>query len=168
MTSEAPVEPELGVAFALVKGDRPELAVQKLTELGIDVIVPFVAERSVVRWDAERAARHHERLTRIAREAAMQCRRAWLPAVEVVTDFAGVAARSRAAITTVGGQKLDLTSHRLLLVGPEGGWSRGARASPAQGRAGELRAPFGDRGHRGRCSADRNARTFHLSNVWVI
>ena len=43
VTDEAPVEPELGVAFALVKGDRPELAVQKLTELGIDVIVPFVA-----------------------------------------------------------------------------------------------------------------------------
>ena len=51
VTYEAPVEPELGVAFALVKGDRPELVVQKLTELGIDVIVPFVAQRSVVRWD---------------------------------------------------------------------------------------------------------------------
>ena len=42
VVDEAPVEPELGVAFALVKGDRPELVVQKLTELGIDVIVPFV------------------------------------------------------------------------------------------------------------------------------
>ena len=130
VVDEAPLEPELGVAFALVKGDRPELVVQKLTELGIDVIVPFVAQRSVVRWDAERAARHHDRLTRVAREAAMQCRRARLPAVEAVTDFASVAARSGAAITTLSGQTLDLMSHRLLLVGPEGGWSPDELAAP--------------------------------------
>jgi 16S rRNA (uracil1498-N3)-methyltransferase len=85
--------------------------------------VPFVAQRSVVRWDPARAARHRGRLTRVAREAAMQCRRARLPAVEAVTDFAEVAARSGAAITTLSGHELDLTSHRLLLVGPEGGWS---------------------------------------------
>ena len=47
------VEPEpvpmITIAFALVKGDRPEFVVQKLTELGVDRIVPFVAARSVVR-----------------------------------------------------------------------------------------------------------------------
>ncbi len=71
----------LTVGFALVKGERPELIVQKLTELGIDRIVPFVAERSVVRWDGDRAAGHVERLRRVAREAAMQSRRCWLPEV---------------------------------------------------------------------------------------
>jgi 16S rRNA (uracil1498-N3)-methyltransferase len=130
VTHEAPLEPELGVAFALVKGDRPELVVQKLTELGIDLIVPFVAQRSVVRWDAERSARHHERLTKVAREAAMQCRRARLPTVEPLAGFADVATRRGAAIATLGGQKFDVTCHRLLIVGPEGGWSPDELASP--------------------------------------
>ena len=49
-------------AFALVKGERPELVVQKLTELGVDRIVPFVAERSVVRWDDATLGRQAERL----------------------------------------------------------------------------------------------------------
>ena len=48
--SEAPAEPALTVAFAPVKGERPEWVVQKLTELGIDRIVPLRSERSVVRW----------------------------------------------------------------------------------------------------------------------
>src|SRR5689334_5905696 len=46
------------VAFALTKGDKPELAVQKLTELGVDRIVPLVAAHSVVRWDDAKAARN--------------------------------------------------------------------------------------------------------------
>lgn len=133
VTYEAPVEPELGVAFALVKGDRPELVAQKLTELGIDLIVPFIAQRSVVRWDAERSARHHQRLTRVTREAAMQCRRARLPTVERTTGFADVAGRPGAAMATLGGQRFDLTCHRLLLVGPEGGWSPDELASPLPG-----------------------------------
>ena len=44
-------QPEITIAFALVKGERPEWVVQKLTEVGVDRIVPFVAERSVVQWD---------------------------------------------------------------------------------------------------------------------
>ena len=44
--------PSLTVGFALTKGDKPELVVQKLVEVGVDRILPFVAERSVVRWDA--------------------------------------------------------------------------------------------------------------------
>ncbi len=75
------VAPRVTVAFALVKGGRPELVVQKLTELGVDVIIPFVAERSVVRWTDGRDERHHERLERVAREAAMQCRRVTRPTI---------------------------------------------------------------------------------------
>ena len=41
------------MAFAPAKGDRPEWVVQKLTELGIDRIVPLAAARSVVRWDGD-------------------------------------------------------------------------------------------------------------------
>ena len=69
LSSADPPTPELTVAFALVKGSRPELVTQKLTELGIDVIVPFVAERSVVRWSLDRQEHHLERLGRVAREA---------------------------------------------------------------------------------------------------
>ena len=63
--------PLLQIGFALIKGDRPELVVQKLTELGVDRIVPFTSDHGVVRWDAKRAQRQHERFERIAREARM-------------------------------------------------------------------------------------------------
>lgn len=130
--------PVVGVAFALVKGERPELVVQKLTELGVDRICPFVAERSVVRWDGERAARHHERLTKVAREAAMQCRRTVLPTVGEVVDLDGLVAREAAVVGGVerlaraeaGGVPLGEWwgeasggGVRLVLVGPEGGWT---------------------------------------------
>ena len=53
----APAGPEVTVAFAPTKGDRPEWVVQKLTELGVDRIVPLRTARSVVRWEGDRAAR---------------------------------------------------------------------------------------------------------------
>ena len=114
--------PTLSVGFALVKGERPEWVTQKLTELGIDVIVPFVAARSVVRWDARKAATNHERLARIAREASMQCRRAWLPTVEPLGTIADLVARAGAVLAQGGGPPLS-SDARLVLIGPEGGWS---------------------------------------------
>lgn len=114
--------PELAVAFALVKGDRPELVVQKLTELGMDRIVPMHTDRCVVHWEGERALRHHERLVKVAREAAMQCRRSRLPVVEPVQPFSAVIVRPSVALAAGGGVPPTL-AHRLLLVGPEGGWS---------------------------------------------
>lgn len=80
----------IGVAFALTKGDRPELVVQKLTEIGVDDIVPYVAQRSVVRWDGERAIRNIQRLRRVAREAAMQSRRVVVPLVDDLRSLAAV------------------------------------------------------------------------------
>jgi 16S rRNA (uracil1498-N3)-methyltransferase len=115
-------QPEITVAFALVKGNRAEWAVQKLTELGVDRIVPFVAERSVVQWDQAKSARQRERLGTVAREAAMQSRRAWLPTVEPVRTFDEVASRGGAALADRGGRPPSL-SWPVLLVGPEGGWS---------------------------------------------
>lgn len=112
--------PELTVGFAPVKGDRPEWTVQKLTELGIDRIVVFTASRSVVRWDGDRAERHLARLRRVAREASQQCRRLWLPEVE----FAELPAlrAAGAVLADPGGRPLRPTD-RMVLVGPEGGWS---------------------------------------------
>lgn len=114
--------PEVGVAFALIKGGRPELVVQKLTELGVDRIVPFVAERSIVQWDPAKAAKNHERFTRIAREAVMQCRRAWLPRIEPLTSFEHVVAEVGACMADRSGGPLDLAAP-LVMIGPEGGWS---------------------------------------------
>ena len=67
----------LTVGLTPTKGDRPEWAVQKLTELSIDHIVILRTERSVLRWEGDRVAHHLERLRRIAREAAMQSRRSY-------------------------------------------------------------------------------------------
>jgi 16S rRNA (uracil1498-N3)-methyltransferase len=126
ITERAPA-PDLAVGFALVKGERPEWVVQKLTEVGVDRIVPFVAERSVVHWDEPKAVRNRARLVQVAREASMQSRRVWLPEVEPVTTFADLAARPGAAMAERGGVAPTLDSW-LVLVGPEGGWSPAERA----------------------------------------
>ena len=119
---EAPPAPAITIAFALTKGERPEWTVQKLTEVGVDRIVPFVSARSIVRWDGAKAARNAERLRRVAREAAMQSRRAFLPVVEDVAELAEVVTRPGAALASPDGSAPDL-EHPCLLVGPEGGWT---------------------------------------------
>ena len=115
--------PRLTVGFCPVKGDRSDLVVQKLTELGIDVIVPVLAERSVVRWDEARAAKNRERHRRIAREAAMQSKNPWLPTIEPLTDLSRFLADRPDAILAdpVGGPALGGST--AVAVGPEGGFS---------------------------------------------
>ena len=124
------VAPALAIGFALVKGDKPELIVQKLTELGVDRIVPFRADRSVVRWDDAKAAKAVERLRVVARAAAMQCHRPRLPMVSDVSDLGDLLAEG-AALADRGGARPSL-SMPFLLVGPEGGWSAAevARSAP--------------------------------------
>ena len=115
--------PAVAVAVALVKGTRPELAVQKLTEAGVDEVILFQAARSVVRWDGDRRARHLERLTQVARSAAEQSRRVWLPEVIVVDDLAAVVDRHPAMVRADrGGAPPDL-DRPTIAVGPEGGWT---------------------------------------------
>ena len=115
----------LTVAFALVKGSKPELVVQKLTEVGIDVIVAFVAERSVVRWDDDKSDRALRRWQAVAREAGMQSRRSRLVEINPVSTFDDV--------VTLGGVHADMggrpvgVADRCVLVGPEGGWSAAER-----------------------------------------
>ncbi|CAN5289996.1 16S rRNA (uracil(1498)-N(3))-methyltransferase [soil metagenome] len=116
--------PPVSVAFALVKGTKPELVVQKLTELGVDRISPFVAARSVVRWDAARSASASVRLERVAREASMQSRRPWLPTVDPVGSFAELSGSAGACRADRDGAPPSL-DHPLILTCPEGGWSPG-------------------------------------------
>lgn len=119
------------VGFALVKGAKPELVVQKLTELGVDRIVVFAAARSVVRWDGERSTKQFDRLARVARAACAQCRRLWLP--EVAPGSLSELVAEGAVVADAGGRAMR-RSDRTVLVGPEGGWTtdelRGSDGAP--------------------------------------
>jgi 16S rRNA (uracil1498-N3)-methyltransferase len=114
--------PALTVAFVPVKGDRPEWAIQKLAELGVDRIVVMRSERSVVRWAGDRASSHVDRLLTVARQAVMQSRQLWLPDVVGPEDFASVASWPGAALAAPEGDPPSL-DRPVILIGPEGGWS---------------------------------------------
>lgn len=124
---EPPLLPRLTVACSLTKGQKPELAVQKLTELGVDRIMLVEAARSVVRWDDDKASNAFGRLERVAREAAMQSRRARIP---VVDGPVGTAELARFPGLVVGAPDglaaADLPAPAggewIVAVGPEGGF----------------------------------------------
>lgn len=123
VTVEPAPTPEVAVAVALPKGERGDWAVQKLTEVGADIIVPLLARRGVVRWEPERLGRARERMERVIRAAAMQSRRVRLPALhEPVEPSEVVAGRpGQVCVAEIGGSRPDLT-RPFVLVGPEGGW----------------------------------------------
>lgn len=116
--------PLVTVGFAAPKGARLELAVAKLTELGVDRIVILEAERSVVRWPSGEGPRRLERLGRVVREAAMQSRRTRLPVLTGPLTLTDVMAEGSPSpvLAEPGGPALTL-AHPTVLIGPEGGWS---------------------------------------------
>lgn len=118
--------PPITIAFALTKAGKPEIVVQKLTELGVDRIVAFRAANSVVRWDDGKAEAQRTRWAAIARGAVEQSRGVWMPAIDPVTDVASVAALGAARLDR-GGAPPSL-ARSVLAVGPEGGWSADERA----------------------------------------
>lgn len=124
---EVPAVPTT-VACARVKGDKPELVIQKLTELGIDRIVLLTADRSVVRWDDETLARRMPRWQRIVREAAMQSHRVRLPELDVVGPAVDWLARPEVAVAHFDGHPVG-ADVRSIAIGPEGGWSEAERAA---------------------------------------
>jgi len=130
---------------ALAKGDRDEMAIEAATEIGVDVVVPWQAERSVVVWRGERAAKSRARWLATVRTATKQARRARLPQVEVAVDSRGLAARVT-DVVAAGGRAIVLHEEAvtpladvalpdgatrpggaapevLVVVGPEGGIS---------------------------------------------
>ncbi|WP_432955129.1 16S rRNA (uracil(1498)-N(3))-methyltransferase [Micromonospora haikouensis] len=130
--ADAPV-PRLVVVQGIAKGDRGELAVQAMTEVGVDEIVPWAAARSVAQWRGDRGVRAREKWAATAREAAKQARRAWLPVVAGAPDestatvarrIAGAAAAfvlHEEAQEPLTAAALPATGEIVLVVGPEGG-----------------------------------------------
>jgi 16S rRNA (uracil1498-N3)-methyltransferase len=125
---EPELVPRLVVAFALTKGAKPDLAVQKLTELGVDRATLLSTSRAVPRWGEDRAAAAVARLCRIAREAAAQCRRARVPDVDGVLPVTELRGRPGLVIADPGGDEPDRLAappggEWVLVVGPEGGFA---------------------------------------------
>ncbi|WP_435130460.1 16S rRNA (uracil(1498)-N(3))-methyltransferase [Actinacidiphila sp. bgisy144] len=121
------------VVQALPKGDRGELAVETMTEAGVDAVVPWAASRCVTQWRGERGAKSLAKWRATAREAAKQARRLRFPTVaEQVTtrqlstlladaDFAAVLHEEGASPLATA--ELPATGSVMLVVGPEGGVS---------------------------------------------
>ncbi len=120
VTTTARPYPPFTLASAIPKGDRVEWLVQKAVELGVDSLQLLHADRSAVRWKADRAAKQMVRLQRIAVEAARQSRRVWLPELIAPVDASTVL--SRAAVAEPGGHVVG-PADNFIAVGPEGGWS---------------------------------------------
>jgi 16S rRNA (uracil1498-N3)-methyltransferase len=123
-----PPSPRLVVAQGIPKGDRAELAVQAMTEVGADEIVPWAASRSVSIWRGERAARSRDKWESTAREAAKQARRSWLPSVRPLASTNELIGRvtlvlHEAASVPLSAVDLPSDGEIVLAVGPEGGIS---------------------------------------------
>jgi 16S rRNA (uracil1498-N3)-methyltransferase len=123
--------PAFTVVQALPKGDRGELAVEVLTEIGVATIVPWAAGRSVAVWRGERTAKSLARWRSTAREAAKQSRRAWFPDVaDLASTEEVVSLLSSADVAVVLHEAADRSlsdvevtdaGSIVVVVGPEGG-----------------------------------------------
>jgi 16S rRNA (uracil1498-N3)-methyltransferase len=137
---EPVLEPGLAVAFALTKAAKPDLVVQKLTELGVDRVTPLHARRSVPRWGNERAGTAVARLGRVAVEAAAQCRRSRLPEVDAPQPLSALHGHPGIVVADPAGDDVARvpappTGVWVLVVGPEGGFDPdelAALGSPAR------------------------------------
>ncbi|MBV1855689.1 16S rRNA (uracil(1498)-N(3))-methyltransferase [Catellatospora tritici] len=130
---DAEPAPRLTVAQGIAKGDRGELAVQAMTEVGVDEILPWAAARSVAQWRGDRGAKSREKWAAVAREAAKQARRTWLPEVGGDPDVSTkqLAQRLSAAAAAyvlheeaterLATAELPDSGEIVLVVGPEGG-----------------------------------------------
>lgn len=129
--SESASTRPITVAFGVTKSDKPEVVVQKLTELGVDHIVPVLLDHSVVRWDDDKVERQHERFSKVSREAAMQSRQVFLPSVHrVVSDLETLLANplmkgqwGLVALADPDGSS-EMAGVSALIIGSEGGFSQ--------------------------------------------
>ncbi|MDR1448996.1 MAG: 16S rRNA (uracil(1498)-N(3))-methyltransferase [Propionibacteriaceae bacterium] len=130
LTAEPPA-PFVTVVQALPKKDRGPLAVDLMTELGVDAVVPWQAARSTVRWEGERGEKARAGWQAAAREAAKQSRRLTVPVVDEVATTRQVAELLKtagqravfheAAKTPLGSLAVDPAKPLVCVIGPEGG-----------------------------------------------
>lgn len=123
--------PRFVLVQALAKNDRDLQALEAATELGVDEIVPWQAERSIVQWKGERGQRAHRKWVSLAESAAKQSRRPSPPEVAELVNLKDLAARVAGAEAAfvlheeaeqpLATAELPATGEVLLVVGPEGG-----------------------------------------------
>ncbi|MEV7972223.1 16S rRNA (uracil(1498)-N(3))-methyltransferase [Cellulomonas sp. NPDC089187] len=150
--------PRLVLVQALAKGDRDEMAIEAATEVGVDVVIPWQAERSIVIWRGDRAAKSRARWLATVRAAAKQSRRSWVPEVEHAADRRALVERTR-QVVAAGGAVLVLHEEAhaplsgpeiavpvdgtdaevLIVVGPEGGISEQETAALVEAGAQTVR-----------------------------
>jgi 16S rRNA (uracil1498-N3)-methyltransferase len=127
-----PDRPRIILATALPKGPRQDVLFEKCTELGVDVILPVLFERSIVKPHEAKA----EKWRRTCLEAAKQCGRAWLPTIENPTTVDRMIAERPGVDATFYGDTDGGTRHltellvqhhptqsTLIAIGPEGGFT---------------------------------------------
>lgn len=136
--TELPVK--IAIASGLPKGDKLEWIIQKGTELGAHEFVPFLAARSIVKWDEKKAAKKVERWQKIAKEAAEQSYRSKVPMVFSPVSFKNLlvtakdydirlvayeeeAKQGESAILAKTLRELKQGQSLLIVFGPEGGLS---------------------------------------------
>jgi 16S rRNA (uracil1498-N3)-methyltransferase len=120
-----------GLVQALAKGGRDEQALETATEVGVDLVLPWQAARSVSRWEGPKVAKNEKRWATIAREAAKQSRRSRIPELEPLRHTSALARRlakadcalvlHEDAEQALVGVQLPVEGEVLLVVGPEGG-----------------------------------------------
>ncbi|WP_112470144.1 16S rRNA (uracil(1498)-N(3))-methyltransferase [Streptomyces triticisoli] len=133
LVEEPPESPRLTVVQALPKGDRGELAVETMTEVGVDAIVPWAASRCITQWKGDRGLKALGKWRSTAREAGKQSRRVRFPEVADAATTKQVAAllakADFAAVLHETGEEplataeLPAEGEIVLVVGPEGGVS---------------------------------------------
>ncbi|MFJ3707093.1 MULTISPECIES: 16S rRNA (uracil(1498)-N(3))-methyltransferase [unclassified Streptomyces] len=135
-TEEPPPAPRITVVQALPKGDRGEVAVETMTETGVDAIVPWQASRCITQWRGERGAKSLAKWRSTARESGKQSRRTRFPEVAdalstkqvaallAEADFAAVLHEDQEyGSEALASAELPAEGEIVLVVGPEGGVS---------------------------------------------
>jgi 16S rRNA (uracil1498-N3)-methyltransferase len=132
-TTAAAASPAVTVVQALPKSDRSELAIELATEAGADAFVAWQAARCVARWDGQaKVDKGLRRWDAVARSAARQSRRPYIPPVTGVVSTAELVQRVRddgattlvlheSATVKLTELPLAQVDSMILIVGPEGG-----------------------------------------------
>ncbi|MGB3185519.1 MAG: 16S rRNA (uracil(1498)-N(3))-methyltransferase [Ornithinimicrobium sp.] len=152
MTYQEAAEPRFTLIQALAKADRDLLAIEVATELGVDRVIPWQADRSVVRWRGEREIKAQRKWQNTLVAATKQARRPRVPTLETAADQAALLEHvQRAALSIVlhesaatplaslGVTDLPIRGEVLLVVGPEGGISATELAALVQAGARSMR-----------------------------